>query len=399
MPATLSRRMLALFAVTCGSAAANAHFSSVVTPLVAQGFAVSPSSAAPIVTASQFGCGAGIFLLVPLADRLAPRHLVVGILWGATAGLLVAATASNLLVLVVASVVIGAAAAVPPIVTAMAVGLASAAHRGFVAAVLFGGATIGIVVARGMAGALAEWCGWRMPYVILAGVMAVLAATLAAVFPPIGAATRIPYPALLRTTAQLWWTLSALRRRAVDQAIVYGCFMAAWTGVVLVCAGSSYGGGSTVSLIAWVCATGVAITPLTGRRIDRSGSDLVSIASLLAVSFAGVIMLPGSSGGMTGLSCLILGMTVLDAAMRVGQIANQTAALALQQEARGRVNTAFMGCVFLGGGAGSLIGLQLFHRFGWGAVSILVIVLPAVLVVRHLAAAPPVENHAHTTVT
>jgi predicted MFS family arabinose efflux permease len=66
----LSRRTILLLALTCGVAVGNIYFPQAISPSVAAGLHIGAGSAALVVTATQFGYAAGIFLLVPLGDRL-----------------------------------------------------------------------------------------------------------------------------------------------------------------------------------------------------------------------------------------------------------------------------------------------------------------------------------------
>ncbi|WP_281918959.1 MFS transporter [Nocardia sputorum] len=385
MPAALSRRILPLLAVTCGFSSANAHFSQTLTPQIAQGIGVSPTAAAIAVTVSQFGCGAGIFLFTPLGDRISNRWLIVGLLGLAAVGLLIAASTSELRVLLVASAVIGASTAVPSIIVAMAAGLVPEGRRGSVVGALLGGVTGGIVLARTVAGVLGQWCDWRAPYFVGAGCAGCLALVLTFVLPTTVPESKERYLSLLRTTLLLLRGMPELRQLAFGQSVVYASFIASWTSAALVLAGPDYGlDGSAIGLVAMVGAVGLFASPWIGHRIDQYGYRLVSIASLLATAIAGFVFLAGSRGGPTGLAGLVLGIVVLDAAMRSGQVANQVAALTLSSSERSRVNTVFMTCVLLGGSAGSLAGVQIYSRLGWTGVCVFVIVMPCIPLARHL---------------
>jgi predicted MFS family arabinose efflux permease len=65
-------------------------------------------------------------------------------------------------------------------------------------------------------------------------------------------------------------------------------------------------------------------------------------------------------------------------------VANQARVYALRPEARGRLNTAYMTCAYLGGSAGSWLGVRVWERAGWGGVCALVAFLAALALARHL---------------
>lgn len=119
----MSRRLLVLLALTCGVAVGNIYFPQTISPLVAASLHVSADSAALVVTAVQFGYAAGIFLLVPLGDRLPHRPLIATLLGLTGLGLLAACAAPELPSLVGASALVGVTTVVAPIIGPMAAGL------------------------------------------------------------------------------------------------------------------------------------------------------------------------------------------------------------------------------------------------------------------------------------
>jgi predicted MFS family arabinose efflux permease len=78
--AGLSRGTLLLMALACGVSVANVYFPQAITPLIAAHLHTTRASAALVATAAQLGYAAGLFLLVPLGDRLAHRRLIVVLL-------------------------------------------------------------------------------------------------------------------------------------------------------------------------------------------------------------------------------------------------------------------------------------------------------------------------------
>jgi len=79
-------------------------------------------------------------------------------------------------------------------------------------------------------------------------------------------------------------------------------------------------------------------------------------------------------------------MLLLDVAVQCGQVANQARIFALRPEFRSRLNTAYMTCSFLGGSAGSWLGVRAYSGLGWPGVCALVALAALLVLARHLVA-------------
>ena len=372
----LSRPLTLLLSIACGVAVANIYFPQAISPLIGSGLHVGKGSAALVTTCAQLGYAAGVFLLVPLGDRMRHRVLVTTLLLLTVIGLALAGTAATLPTLAVASTLIGLTTVVPQILIPMAAGLAEPERRGEVTGTLLSGLIGGILLARTFSGTLGQWLGWLAPYLIAAGVLLALSAAMAAFLPPTTPSTGERYPALLAASIRLLRTEPLLRRSCQYQVLVFAAFSAAWTALALLVTGPEYRLGTpAVGVLALVGAGSMLATPRAGRATDRLGPDAVNLRCLLAVPVAAAVLGLGALGGPAGLAGLAVGMLALDVAMQSGQVANQARIFALRPQERARLNTAYMTCAFLGGGAGSWLGVRAYSAFGWngvcGAVAIL----------------------------
>ncbi|WP_425086161.1 MFS transporter [Streptomyces hainanensis] len=131
----------------------------------------------------------------------------------------------------------------------------------------------------------------------------------------------------------------------------------------------------------------------------RRGPGQVNLVCLLGTLLSAAVLAGGSRGGAAGLAALVLGTLLLDVAMQCGMVANQARVYALRPDARGRLNTAYMTCAYLGGGAGSWLGARLYGRGGWPAVCALLATLTGLALARHLVGprALPREGHPRGT--
>ena len=372
-------------ALASGVGVANLYFPQAITPLLARSLRVSEGSAAFVATIAQLGYVVGVFFLVPLGDRL-PRKPLIATLFGLVAiGLFVAGSAHSLTLLCVASALIGLVTVVPQILIPMAADIAGPGQSGSAVGVVQGGLLGGILLARAFGGTLGEWFGWRAPYLVSGTLALVAALALVALLPSTKVTSSQHYPALVSTSVRLFATQPELRRSCLYQASLFGGFTAAWTSIALYLTSSAYGYGTdVVGVVALVGAASIFCVPLAGRFTDRRGPDVVNLICFAGMALSAAVLLAGLLHGAVGLLALVAGMLLLDISVQSSQVANQFRVFGLVPDARSRLNSAYMTCVFLGGSAGSLIGARVYVELGWGAVCGLVALSAAIAFARHV---------------
>ncbi|MFE9426552.1 MFS transporter [Kitasatospora sp. NPDC006697] len=386
----LSRALILLLALACGVAVSTIYFPQAVSPLIAHDLGLPSGTATLVVTAAQLGYAGGVFLFVPLGDRLPPRRLIVSLLALSCAGLLLSGFARSAAPLIAASALTGLTTVSPQVIIPMAAGRTAPERRGAVTGTLLSGLLGGILLARTFSGVLGQWLGWRAPYLVAAVLIAALALVLSRVLPAGGGSGLPPRPRYLELLAQaprLLRTEPLLRRSALYQAGLFGGFSAAWTSVALLVTGPVYHlGASAVGLIALVGATSMLASPAVGRLIDRNGPDRVNRLCAFGVIAAAAVLCGGRAGGAAGLVALGAGLLLLDLAVQSGQVANQARIFTLRPEIRSRLNSAYMTCAFLGGSAGSWLGARAYAAVGWYGVCALVGLLALLVLGRQLTA-------------
>jgi len=368
-----------LLAAASGVAVGNVYFPQATSPAIAAGMHVPGGSAATVVTATQFGYTAGLFLLVPLGDRLPHRRLLVTMLAVTGTLLLTAGLMPTLRPLVALSLLIGTATVAAPVIGPMVAGLVASERRGVVSGLLLSGGTAGMLLSRTFSGYLAEWGGWPAPYLLFGVLTLALVPLVGRVVPPTEPGTRQRYPALLLEPLRLLRREPLLRRSAGYQAAVFAGFSATWTCVALLLTGPTYGyDARAVGLLALVNAATAVVTPFAGRLVDRRGPDLVTLICAVAVIVAAVLLALGADGRI---GWLIAGTLVLDVAMQSGMVANQVRYYGLGRARLSRLGTAYMTCAYLGGAVGSWLGVRCYIAYGWLAVCGLVALSAAAVVI------------------
>ncbi|MFG2128655.1 MFS transporter [Streptomyces sp. NPDC048751] len=381
---TLGRGVPLVMALACGVTVANAYFPQALTPLISRSLVVSDGTATTLATLTQLGYAVGIFLLVPLGDRLPRRPLITVLLTVTSVALLTAGLAPGIGLLLAAGTLVGLATVVPQVLLPMAAGLVAPERRGSVIGTLQAGLIGGILLARAFGGVLGEHLGWRAPYLVAALLTALLAVVLGAALPTTVPAVRDGYPGLLADTLRLLRTEKELRRSVLFQVTVFGGFSAAWTAVALLVTGPRYGMGTqAVGVLALVGAGSLFLAPSAGKWVDRYGPDRVNLWCVVAGVAAAGVLAAGALGGVVGIVALAAGLLLIDVAVQCGQVANQARIFALRPEIHSRLNTGYMTCSFLGASAGSWLGTRAYTHLGWWAVCALIALAVASAVVTY----------------
>jgi predicted MFS family arabinose efflux permease len=361
----LKTEHIVLMAIGTGSIVANIYYIQPLLSLIASHFAISATSAGTIAMLSQLGTALGMFFFVPLGDTKERRGLIVKLLLAACICLVAMATARNLWWLATASFGIGLTAATVHVIVPYAAHLAPEARRGSVIGTVMSGLLLGILLARTVSGLLGAWFGWRLPYLLSALLMLVIAALYRSRLPRSEPSSRLSWPLLIRSTGTLIRTQPVLVESSLVGASFFGAFSAFWTTLVFFLQRPPYHYGSAVAgLFGLVGAVGAAGAPLIGRRADRRGArSNITFAFLIVLVAFVVLWLLGRH--MAG---LIIGVVLLDFGVQAGHISNQTRIYALLPEARSRLNMVYMICYFSAGAIGSYAGTVCWQHFGWKGV-------------------------------
>jgi predicted MFS family arabinose efflux permease len=174
------------------------------------------------------------------------------------------------------------------------------------------------------------------------------------------------YPALMRSLWHLFRAERVLREASAVGALMFAAFSAFWATLTLYLAGPAYHlGAEAAGLFGLVGIAGALAAPLAGRLADRGGPRrTVGIAIVTAFLAYVVFALAGQS-----LWGLAVGVLLLDLGAQGALVSNQSRIYALRPESRSRVNTVFMVIYFIGGSAGSALGVLAWSYGGWLAVS------------------------------
>ncbi len=362
-----------LFAIATGVIIINLFAPQTLVGIIGPSLGFSESGAGLVAMASLLGYAAGLFFLVPLADLMENRQLVLRMLLSALVMAVAAAFAPTGWSLLIFLFLLGAACSAIQILVPIAAAMAPPEHRGRVIGNVMSGVMVGILVSRPLASLIADVWGWRSFYAMSAATLALLAAVLALRLPERRPLVSASYGALIGSLLELLREEPVLRLRAFTAALMMASFSLFWTSVALRLAQPPFSlGQSGIALFALVGAGGAAATSAFGRMGDRGWTRTATLASHLIVlaAMALAAWVGGIRSGDSVALLILLGVSavLLDVGVTGDQTLGRRAVNLLKPEARGRINGLFVGIFFLGGALGSALAGTAWDFGGWVAV-------------------------------
>jgi predicted MFS family arabinose efflux permease len=366
-PSGIGPGLTAVFSIACGLMVANLYFAQALIGEIGPALGLRGWIAGLVVTLPQLGYGAGLFLVVSLADRVENKRLILLLTSGACLGQFgtwMAAGAGSFLVF---SFVTGFCSVGAQIMVPLAAHLAPEHSRGRIIGNIMGGLITGIMLARPLANGLAAVAGWRAIFGLSAISMAGVALLIARFVPERRAEHDLRYGQLLLSSLSLLVKTPAIRRRTAYQATIFAAFNLFWTAVPLLLATRFGLGQAGIALFALAGAGGALAAPFAGRLGDRGhirAGTAVALASAIAA-----FLIAGWAAAAHALILLAAAAVLLDAATQLNQVLGQRVLFSILPEARGRINAVYMTVVFLAGAFGSTLATLSFDKGGWTATA------------------------------
>lgn len=357
----MNGRTRTLLAVICGVAVASVYASQPVLGQIGRELSVPVEAVGWFVAVAQLGYLVGLILLVPLGDMLNRKRLIVVHLALLAAALALVAVAPVAWVAFAGLAVAGMLAVVVQTVVAYAAALSDPAERGRNLGVVTSGVVIGILGARILSGALADFWGWRSVFLLLALLAAGLAAVALFGLPVDSRPGRAPYLGLLRSFFHLF-TQSSLLGRGTIAFFLFASFGTLWSGMTVPLADAPWHLSETlIGLVGVAGLTGALGAARAGRWADAGHANRVT-GIALGVLLASWLLI----GQLTwSLALLLLGVVVLDFAVQAVHVSNQHI---LTSADPGRVSTtigAYMVFYSLGSAAGAASTTAVYAWAGW----------------------------------
>lgn len=371
-----SPALVRIIAAACGLIVANLYYAQPLAGPISTALALPQSQSGLIVTITQLGYCLGLLLIVPLADLLENRSLIVWMTRLVMLALLALPFAHHPLPFLLAIGLIGVLSVAVQILVPLAASLAHEGIRGRVVGNVMSGLMLGIMMARPVSSFVTQFSSWQAIFLISAGIMLVLSILLQRVLPQHRPATKKHYGALLSSMVALLLTTRVLQRRAFYHACMFGAFSLFWTVTPLLLAAPPFHfSQGQIALFAFVGVAGAIAAPIAGRMADKGWTWPATLAAMALVCLAFLVspLMPQS----VFVLMLALAGIVIDFGVTANLVLGQRALFMLPAENRARLNGLYMALFFLGGAAGSALGSWTYARGGWPLAAAVGAALPA----------------------
>ncbi|WP_275225710.1 MFS transporter [Citrobacter freundii] len=361
----LSPSLILLMSIATGLAVASNYYAQPLLDTIARNFSLSASTAGFIVTAAQLGYAAGLLFLVPLGDMFERRMLIVSMTLLAAGGMLITASSQSLGMLILGTALTGLFSVVAQILVPLAATLATPDKRGKVVGTIMSGLLLGILLARTVAGLLANLGGWRTVFWVASVLMALMAVALWRGLPKMKSDTHLNYPQLLGSVFSLFIHDKLLRTRAMLGCLTFANFSILWTSMAFLLAAPPFNySEGMIGLFGLAGAAGALGARPAGCFADKGKSHLTTTMGLLLLLLSWLAIWFGHAS----VPMLIIGILVLDLTVQGVHITNQTVIYRIHPDARNRLTAGYMTSYFIGGAAGSLISASAWQHAGWAGV-------------------------------
>lgn len=363
---TLPAVQVLLFAMACGLAVANVYYAQPLLDAMAQSLGMPRSTIGLVVTLTQVGYGLGLLLLVPLGDLLNRRRLIVVQMLLSVLALLLVALAPSATGLLLGMAGTGLLAVVTQVLVAHAANLAAPGERGKVVGTVTSGIVMGILLARTVAGTMADLGGWRSVYLLSAGLTLLMALALWRVLPDHRPAPVVGgYGPLIGSLWGLFRQEKVLRDRAVLAMLIFAAGTVLWTPLVLPLSAAPWSLSHTeIGLFGLAGAAGALGAARAGHLADRGWAQWTSglalalmLASWLPIAFT-----------TSSLWALLLGVITFDLGLQAVHVTSQSLIYSVRPEAQSRLAAAYMLFYSLGSAGGSIAATLVYARAGWTGV-------------------------------
>lgn len=363
----IPRHILLMMAVLAGFTVANLYYNQPLLEMICRETGITHVQANLITVITQIGYALGLLFVVPLADMVSLRRIVMTCMTVAALSAVAIGFADNVWLLWGASLTLGLSSIMPQLFIPMATLYSRPANKtrnmGYVAS----GLVTGIVSARAVSGYIGEWFGWRAMFFIVAGLMLTGLLITLRMMPQVSLTFHGTYRQLMHTVGSIFVSHPRIRLYSLRPAMSFASMLCIWSCMAFHLAQPPFNAGSDVVGMLSLCGVVGAIAASgIGRYVPRVGILRMSVVGgcLQVTAWISAWLWGDSYAG------LIIAIILADIGAQCLQVSNQSASLQQLPEATNRVNTIFMTTFFIGGSLGTFCSGIGWSMAGLGSASL-----------------------------
>ncbi|KAN0131501.1 Major facilitator superfamily domain containing protein [Lactarius tabidus] len=391
-PAHFGLLLNVVFGLSSTFIVANLYYCQPLLIEFAKSFNVTYGEVSIIPTLVQGGYASGLLLISPLGDLVKRRPLLLLICSISTSLTVGLAVTRSLVVFKTLCFFIGTTSMAPQILIPLAADLAPPSKRASAISIVFSGLLLGILIARVLAGVIAQYTTWRVVYYFAIGVQCAVIAMLWATIPDYPAKNKdLTYVKIICTMARLAVTEPKLIQASLICMATTACFTSFWVTLTFLLGGPPYHYSTLViGLFGLLGISGVSATPFVGRFMDRLVPWYGSLFAVLLL-----LVMQGIYFGAAGINvaAVVIVAIGLDLGQQMQQVSQMASVYSISQAARARLNAVLIISIFIGQVMGSSVGSKLFLSHGWRASGGLTLGLTGWALVLLLARGPHCDRY------
>lgn len=377
----LTKSTILLMTIGAGVVVANNYYNQPLLSVMAADFEVSEEAASRIAMITQVGYACGLLFIVPLGDLFYRKRIILIDFIFIILSLLGLSFSSTLSAAMVFSFLIGLTSVIPQIFVPITAQLSAPEDKDKNIGQVMSGLLIGILGSRAFSGILADYVGWRNVFVIVAGMMVILALAIAYKLPEVKPTFKGTYKGLIDSMINIAKNTPSLRLAAVRGGLALAAFSVFWTTLAFHIEGEPFYAGSDIAGLLSLAGIGGALAAMVvGRLSGKVSKNQIILFAVFLLIFSYIAF---GTIGYTYIG-LVIGILLLDMGLQSVHVTNQTIIYSRNPDATNRVNAIYMCSYFIGGAIGSSLGGTVWAGNGWSGVVILGLIFAFLCLLVHL---------------
>jgi predicted MFS family arabinose efflux permease len=363
-PKELGGFQIIIFALASTFTGMNLYYCQPLLVQLATAFSVGDERVANIPTLIQAGYAAGLLLVSPLGDLVRRRQLLLFLMIIATTLSIGLAITKSLIAFEVISFFVGMFSVTPQVLIPLTADLTPPQRRASAISIVLAGLLMGVLLARVLAGIIAEFSSFRNVYWMGVAGQYLFLIALYFVCPDTPAKNpHLTYFQILYTMGKLAVTEPLLIQSCLISIASSATFSSFWVTLTFLLTEEPYHFNTLdIGLFGLVGMVGVGTAPFIGRLIDGLIPWMATLIATFMILVSQAIY-TGAAG--INIGAVVVAAFVLDVGRQSQQVSLTTAVYGISLDARARLNACLIISIFIGQVMGTSVGTRVFVQHGY----------------------------------